>query len=78
MVEQEHHESHRSRIHENGSSEEADSIVARHLPKDQKDLRTSLSFELSVSLLYRRVHIGMCRLLLLCTLTRFIPPLAHA
>ena len=43
----------------------------------KRSLGMSLSFELSISLLYRSIQTGLGRLLLLFTLTLLIPPLAH-
>ena len=44
----------------------------------EKSVEMSSSFELSISLLSRRVHNALGHLLLLCTLALLIPLLAHA
>ena len=61
-----------------GNSEEADTVVARYSPKAPNSSRVSSSLKLSISLLYCGVQIILGHLLLLFTLTLFIPPSAYA
>ena len=52
--------------------------VLAEAPKRSSRSGTSSSLELSISLLCLRLQIILCHLLLLCTLTHFIPSPAHA
>ena len=63
-------------MHENGSSEEADSIVARFLPKHRKSL-CDRGRHVNLTALYGRVQIVLDRVLLLCTVILFVSPAAQ-